>query len=53
MPLPGSRSLPIPPGVGFEQAKGFASWATRSILDGAGHDVVEVAGSNLHQLALE
>jgi pyruvate dehydrogenase (quinone) len=47
------HELAIPPGVSFQQAKGFAFWATRSILDGAGHDVIDVAGSNLHQLALE
>ena len=47
------HELAIPPGVDFEQAKGFTLWATRSILSGAGDDVIEVAGANLRQLALE
>jgi pyruvate dehydrogenase (quinone) len=47
------HELAIPPRVSFEQAKGFALWATRSILSGAGNDVIDVADTNLRQLALE
>ena len=47
------HELAIPPGVNAAQAKGFALWATRSILGGAGDDVLEVARTNLRQLALE
>jgi pyruvate dehydrogenase (quinone) len=47
------HELAIPPGVTVAQAKGFALWATRSILGGAGDDVLEVARTNLRQLALE
>jgi pyruvate dehydrogenase (quinone) len=47
------HELVIPPGVTFEQAKGFTLWATRSILGGAGGDVIEVAKSNLRQVETE
>jgi pyruvate dehydrogenase (quinone) len=47
------HELVIPPGVTFGQAKGFALWATRSILGGAGGDVIEVAKSNLRQVETE
>ncbi len=47
------HELAIPPRVGFDQAKGFALWAGRSILNGAGNDVLEVASANVRQLAFE
>ena len=47
------HELSLPPKVTLDQAKGFTLWATRSILSGSGEDVIEVAGANLRQLALE
>lgn len=47
------HELAIPPHVTAGQARGFALWAGRSVLSGAGDDVIEVAGANLRQLALE
>jgi pyruvate dehydrogenase (quinone) len=47
------HELAIPPGVSVDQATGFALWATRSILNGAGNDVVEVAKSNLRLVEAE
>jgi pyruvate dehydrogenase (quinone) len=45
--------LSIPPKITAEQAKGFTLWATRSVLSGRGDEVLEVAKSNLRELALE
>src|SRR4051794_21081102 len=47
------QELALPPGITVGQARGFALWATRSVLSGAGDEVLEVAATNLHQLALE
>ena len=47
------QELAIPPRITFAEAKGFTLWATRSILSGAGDEVLEVARTNLRQLALE
>ena len=47
------QELSIPPKITYDQAKGFTLWATRSILSGAGDEVLEVAKSNLRQLARE
>ncbi|MEU4421064.1 ubiquinone-dependent pyruvate dehydrogenase [Actinoplanes sp. NPDC024001] len=47
------HELAIPPRVSLEQVKGFTLWGTRSVLGGAGDDVIDVAGANLRQLALE
>jgi len=47
------HELSIPPEITAEQAKGFTLWATRSILSGRGHEVVEVARTNLRQLSVE
>ncbi|MFG1991937.1 thiamine pyrophosphate-dependent enzyme [Actinoplanes sp. NPDC048988] len=47
------HELAIPPKVSVAQASGFALWATRSILGGAGDDVLEVAGANLREVATE
>ena len=46
------QELSIPPGITASQAKGFALWATRSILSGRGDEVLEVAKSNIRELAL-
>jgi pyruvate dehydrogenase (quinone) len=47
------QELSIPPRISAEQAKGFTLWATRSVLSGRGDDVLEVAKTNLRQLAVE
>jgi pyruvate dehydrogenase (quinone) len=47
------HELVVPPGVTFDQAKGFALWGTRSILGGAGAEVIEVAKTNLRQVETE
>jgi pyruvate dehydrogenase (quinone) len=47
------QELSVPPHVSAAQAKGFALWATRSVLSGRGDEVVEVARTNLRQVALE
>jgi pyruvate dehydrogenase (quinone) len=47
------QELAIPPKITAEQAAGFTLWATRSILSGSGAEVIEVAKSNLRELALE
>src|SRR6185312_2809302 len=47
------QELALPPKISFEQARGFTLWATRSILSGDGSAVLEVARTNLRQLAIE
>jgi pyruvate dehydrogenase (quinone) len=47
------HEMAIPPAVTVAQVKGFSLWAGRSVLNGSGDTVVEVAKSNLRQLALE
>jgi pyruvate dehydrogenase (quinone) len=47
------QEVGIPPNITFEQAKGFSLWLTRSILSGNGREVLDVARTNLRQLALE
>jgi pyruvate dehydrogenase (quinone) len=47
------HEIVIPPGVTFEQAKGFAQWGARSVLGGAGADVTEVLKSNIRQVESE
>jgi pyruvate dehydrogenase (quinone) len=47
------QELSIPPKITAEQAAGFTLWATRSILSGSGDEVLEVAKSNIRELALE
>jgi pyruvate dehydrogenase (quinone) len=47
------QELAIPPQITAAQAKGFTLWATRSILSGEGDAVVEVARTNLRQLAFD
>jgi len=46
------QELSIPPKITYDQARGFTLWATRSILSGQGDEVIEVAKSNLRELAL-
>jgi pyruvate dehydrogenase (quinone) len=47
------QELALPPTISFEEARGFTLWATRSVLSGDGGTVLEVAKTNLRQLALE
>jgi pyruvate dehydrogenase (quinone) len=47
------QELSIPPNITAEQAKGFTLWATRSVLSGRGDEVLEVAKTNLRELAIE
>jgi pyruvate dehydrogenase (quinone) len=46
------QELSIPPQITASQAKGFTLWATRSILSGRGDEVIEVAKTNLRELAI-
>jgi pyruvate dehydrogenase (quinone) len=47
------QELSMPPHIEADQAKGFTLWATRSILSGRGNEVMELAKSNLRELAVE
>ncbi|MGW3945387.1 ubiquinone-dependent pyruvate dehydrogenase [Micrococcus endophyticus] len=44
------QELTIPPSIEFEQAKGFALYALRTVLDGKGTQLVDLAKANLRQL---
>jgi pyruvate dehydrogenase (quinone) len=46
------QELAIPPNITVAQAKGFTLWATRSVLSGRGDEVLQVARTNLRELAL-
>jgi pyruvate dehydrogenase (quinone) len=47
------QELAIPPGVNAKQVLGFTLWGARSVLDGDGSILVDVARTNLRQLVLE
>src|ERR1700742_3181148 len=47
------RELSIPPKITVEQGTGFTLWATRSTLSGRADEVLDLARTNLRQLALE
>jgi pyruvate dehydrogenase (quinone) len=47
------QELSIPPKITAQQAGGFTLWATRSILSGRGDEVLEVAKTNIRELAVE
>lgn len=47
------QELSLPPKPTLEQVKGFALFATRTILSGQGNELVELAKTNLRQLDLE
>jgi pyruvate dehydrogenase (quinone) len=47
------QELALPPKLTFGQIKGFTLYATRTILSGEGNELVELAKTNLRQLALE
>lgn len=44
------QELTIPPSIEAEQAKGFALFAIRTVLDGKGGQLVDLAKANLRQL---
>jgi pyruvate dehydrogenase (quinone) len=47
------QELSLPPKITLEQAKGFALYATRTILSGGGDEIVELASTNLRNLRSE
>ncbi|MGH1565175.1 ubiquinone-dependent pyruvate dehydrogenase [Mumia sp. DW29H23] len=47
------HEISVPPRITAHEAAGFTLWATRSVLDGDGSTVLDVARSNLRQLVLE
>jgi pyruvate dehydrogenase (quinone) len=47
------QELSLPPKITLEQAKGFALYATRTILSGGGDEIVELARTNLRNLRSE
>src|SRR5665213_1542852 len=47
------QELAIPPKITLEQAKGFTLFAMRTIHSGGGDEVIELAKTNLRQLAGE
>ncbi len=44
------QELSIPPAVSFEQAKGFALFAIRTVLSGRGTELIDLARTNMRQL---
>ena len=51
--LTARQELSMPPKVTLEQIKGFTLYATRTILTGGGDEIVELARTNLRDLAKE
>jgi pyruvate dehydrogenase (quinone) len=47
------QELALPPKITLEQAKGFTLYATRTIFSGAADEIIELARTNLRQLARE
>jgi pyruvate dehydrogenase (quinone) len=47
------QELSMPPKITLEQAKGFTLYATRTILSGGADEIVELAKTNLRELARE
>jgi len=47
------HELALPPALTYGEIKGFTLYATRTILSGEGHELVELAKSNLHDLGIE
>jgi pyruvate dehydrogenase (quinone) len=47
------QELAMPPKITLEQAKGFTLYAARTILSGGGNEIIELAKTNLRQLATE
>jgi pyruvate dehydrogenase (quinone) len=47
------QELSLPPKITLAQAKGFSLFAMRTILSGGGDEIIELARTNLRQLAVE
>ena len=47
------QELALPPGITARQVVGFTLWGARSVLDGDGSVLVDVARTNLRQLVIE
>jgi TPP-dependent trihydroxycyclohexane-1,2-dione (THcHDO) dehydratase len=47
------HELALPPKLTFGQIKGFTLYATRTILSGGGEELVELARTNLRELAAD
>lgn len=47
------QELALPPKLTVGQIKGFTLYATRTILSGGGEELVELAKTNLRELATE
>ena len=47
------QELALPPKLTYGQIKGFSLYATRTILSGGGEELVELAKTNLRELAAE
>ena len=47
------HELSVPPKVTYNQVKGFSLYATRTILSGEGSELIELAKTNLRELAVE
>jgi pyruvate dehydrogenase (quinone) len=47
------QELALPPKIALEQAKGFTLYATKTILSGGANEIIELAKTNLRQLASE
>ena len=47
------QELALPPKLTYGQLKGFTLYATREILSGDGEELVELAKTNLRELAAE
>jgi pyruvate dehydrogenase (quinone) len=43
------QELSIPPTITFDQAKGFSLWAAKSVLNGRGDEVIDLARTNVLQ----
>ena len=47
------QELSLPPKLTYEQIKGFTLYATRTVLSGEGTELIELAKTNLRELAVE
>lgn len=47
------HELSLPPKLDYGEIKGFTLYATRTILSGEGHELIELAKTNLRELELE
>jgi pyruvate dehydrogenase (quinone) len=45
--------LSLPPKPSYGEIKGFTLYATRTILSGQGTELIELAKTNLHEIAVE